>query len=160
MNSIRRLNLAVGICTKWLIVILSLVLTYDVIMRYLFNAPAIWTYDLAYMLGGAFFILGMGYTLMRDEHIRVDIFYAKWSRRTQGIIDVVLTLVLFLPTFTVGLYHMIPYVYRSWLTHERSVESFWRPPIYPIKTVLLFGVVLLFLQGIVLLVDSIRKIRS
>jgi TRAP-type mannitol/chloroaromatic compound transport system permease small subunit len=100
------------------------------------------------MLGGAFFALGMGYTLLKNEHVRVDIFYNKFSKRTQATVDVVLTLCLFLPCFGLLLYHLVPYVYDSWATSEKSLESFWRPPIYPFKTVLLISIILLLLQGL------------
>ncbi len=141
-------NRRVGNAVKWLILILTAVMVYDVIMRYLFNAPTVWGFDVSYMLGGTFFILGMGYTLLRDKHVRVDVFSARFSARTKAWIEVILGLLLFFPAFGLLLYQLVPYVLRSWLDQEKSLESFWRPPIYPFKTMLLIGVALLLLQGL------------
>jgi len=158
LHGIDRLNIWVGGLSKWLIVVIAVIMTYDVVMRYAFNAPTIWVFDISYMLGGAFFALGMGYTLLKGSHVRVDVFYSLFSRRTQAIIDVVLTLVFFIPTFALLIHYLVPFVYDSWATWEKSLESFWRPPIYPFKTVFLISVVLLFLQGLAEFVRSIQII--
>src|SRR5690606_191399 len=148
LRGIDRLNILIGEFCKWLIVVVTVIMTYDVVMRYVFNAPTIWVFDISYMLGGAFFALGMGYTLLKGAHVRVDVFYASFSRRGQAIVDVALTLVFFFPTFILLLDYLIPFVYDSWASREKSLESFWRPPIYPFKTVFLISVVLLLLQGL------------
>jgi len=108
------------------------------------------------MLGGSFFTLGMGYTLLKNAHVRIDILSSRFSRRVQAAIDVTISVILFFPSFGLLLYHLIPYVYDSWVTGEKSLESFWRPPIYPFKTVLLISVVLLLLQGIAVLIRNLR----
>ena len=151
-------NQRVGNATKWLVLILTVVMVFDVIMRYFFNAPTVWGFDISYMLGGTFFILGMGYTLLKDKHVRVDVFSAKFSARTRAYIEVILSLLIFFPAFGLLLYQIIPYVLRSWLDQEKSLESFWRPPIYPFKTALLIGVALLLLQGFAVLIRNLRVI--
>jgi len=158
LNWIDSTNQRVGDVTKWLILILTAVMVYDVVMRYLFNAPTIWGFDVSYMLGGTFFILGMGYTLLKDKHVRVDVFSSKFSARTKAYIEVILSLVLFFPAFGLLFYQLIPYVLRSWMDREKSLESFWRPPIYPFKTALVIGVALLLLQGFALLIRNLRII--
>jgi TRAP-type mannitol/chloroaromatic compound transport system permease small subunit len=75
---------------SWLIIPLVFGATYEVIARYVFNRPTIWAYDLSYMLYGAHFMLGAGYTLLKGGHIRTDIFYQNWSPRTQGRVDALL----------------------------------------------------------------------
>ena len=75
--------------------VLSLV--YEVVARYFFNAPTIWAYDMTFMLYGSFFMLGAAYTLQRSGHIRTDVFYARWSPRTQARVDLACYLVLFFP---------------------------------------------------------------
>jgi len=150
----------VGRGIKWLILILTVVMVLDVIMRYLFNAPTVWGFDVSYMLGGTFFILGMGYTLLKDKHVRVDVFSAKFSARTKAYIEVILSTLIFFPAFGLLFYQLLPYVYRSWVDQEKSLESFWRPPIYPFKTALLIGVALLLLQGFALLIRNLRVISK
>jgi len=158
LNWIDSTNQRVGNATKWLILILTVVMVFDVIMRYLFNAPTVWGFDISYMLGGTFFILGMGYTLLKDKHVRVDVFFAKLSARTKAYIEVILGAVLFFPAFGLLFYQLFPYVLQSWKDQEKSLESFWRPPIYPFKTVLLFGVALLLLQGFAVFIRNLRII--
>ena len=70
-------------------------LTYEVVARYLFNAPTVWAYDMTFMLYGTFFMLGSAYTLMRKGHIRTDTFYGNWSPRVQGAVDAVCYAILF-----------------------------------------------------------------
>ncbi len=160
LNWIDSTNQRVGNITKWLILILTVVMVYDVFMRYLFNAPTVWGFDISYMLGGTFFILGMGYTLLKDKHVRVDVFSARFSARTKAYIEVILSLVLFFPAFGLLFYQLVPYVLRSWMDQEKSLESFWRPPIYPFKTALLLGVALLLLQGFALFIRNLRIISK
>jgi len=159
LDGIDRLNAKVGAFSKWLIVILTLILVYEVILRYIFNAPTIWAFDFSYMVGGSFFTLGMGYTLLKNAHVRIDIVSSKFSKRVQATIDIIISLILFFPSFGLLFYHLIPYVYDSWATGEKSLESFWRPPIYPFKTVLLISVVFLLLQGIAVFIRNLRVLR-
>jgi TRAP-type mannitol/chloroaromatic compound transport system permease small subunit len=153
-------NERVGRAVKWLILVLTAVMVFDVIMRYVFNAPTVWGFDISYMLGGTFFILGMGYTLLKDKHVRVDVISAHFSARTRAWVEVVLSLLLFFPAFGLLFYQLVPWVWRSWMEQEKSLESFWRPPIYPFKTALLAGVVLLLLQGFAGFVRSLRVVAG
>lgn len=148
----------VGNSAAWLVAVLTVVLSYEVVMRYIFGAPTAWAYDISYMLGGTFFMLGAGYTLMKQKHVRVDVIYNRFSARTQAIIDAVLTLCFFFPVWLGVLWRLFPYVAKSWQTGERSLESFWRPPIYPFKTVMLIGISLLLIAGIAEFVRTLRVV--
>jgi TRAP-type mannitol/chloroaromatic compound transport system permease small subunit len=132
----------------WLAVPLTLALTYEVIARYVFNAPTVWAFDVSYMLYGAHFMLGAGYTLLKKGHIRTDIFYADWTPRRQGQVDAACYLLLFFPG-------MIFFFLASWdnalhsvLIGELSDQSPWRPPIYPFKMVIPVTALLLLIQGL------------
>lgn len=155
LKGIDNLSEASGKGVSWLILILTFAMGYEVVARYLFNAPTKWAYDISYMLGGTFFFIGVAYTLRVGGHVRIDIFYSRFSPRVQAIIDVIFMLIFFFPLWSMLLYRLIPYVYNSWKIGERTLESFWRPPIYPFKTVVLVGVLLLLLQG---LAEFIRKL--
>src|SRR5210317_990404 len=72
-------------------------LVYEVIARYFFNSPTIWANDVATILYGSFFMLGSAYALQRQQHIRTDWLYEKWSTRTKGIVDSVLYITCFFP---------------------------------------------------------------
>lgn len=154
------INSAVASIIKWLVLILALMNFYEVIMRYAFNRPSIWAYDLSYMIGGSFFVLGMAYALLTHAHVRVDVLYIRWSKKTQALIDIALSLLLFFPAFGVLLYKLIPWVIRSWERQEKASGSFWLPPIYPLKTIILIAVALLILQGVSELCKDIKKLLA
>jgi len=145
---IDRISLWSGKATAWLIFPLVLGLTYEVISRYVFKAPTIWAYDVAYMLYGSLFMLGAAFTLYQKGHIRTDIFYDRWSFKRQGRVDAFLYLFFFFPGmiffFIAGLDEAI----HSWSLLERSEVGAWRPPIYPFKTVIPLTALLLLIQGV------------
>jgi len=132
----------------WLIVPLVVGTTYEVIVRYVFNAPTIWAYDLSYMLYGSHFMLGAGYTLLKGGHIRTDIFYANWSPRTRAWVDALLYLFLFFPGMIFFFWMGSQEALHSWQIGERSDASPWRPIVYPLKTALPLGALLILVQGI------------
>ena len=134
--------------TAWLVFILTLMTGYEIVMRYVFSAPTKWAFDLSYMLGGAFFVLGQGYTLLQNKHVRIDIFYSRLSLRGKAIVDSVFYLIFFFPLWIVLLYLLIPYVYESWTMGERSMQGYWMPILYPFKTVMPVAVFILLLQAI------------
>ena len=76
-----------GKLVAWLILPLVAAVTYEVLARYLFHAPTIWSYDLTYMLYGTLFMLGTAYALRRGAHIRTDMFWENYSVRTKGLVD-------------------------------------------------------------------------
>lgn len=147
-SGIDLINIWIGRLTSWLVLILALLNFYEVFMRYAFNRPSIWAYDLSYMIGGTFFTLGMGYTLLKKKHVRVDVFYNNFKKRKKAITDICLTVLVFFPTFTLLLIKLIPWVQTSWERKEKATGSYWLPPIYPFKTIMLVAVILLILQVI------------
>ncbi|MGQ0607024.1 MAG: TRAP transporter small permease subunit [Chloroflexota bacterium] len=132
----------------WIIVPLMLGTTYEVLARYVFNAPTIWAYDLSYMLYGGHFMLGAGYTLLRGGHIRTDIFYQNWSPRTRATVDALLYLLFFFPGMAFYFWMGTQEAVQSWSIGERSDASPWRPLISPLKTAMPAGALLLIFQGI------------
>ena len=137
-----------GRITAWLIIPMVLGLSYEVVARYVFNAPTLWAYDMTFMLYGSFFMLGAAYTLQRKGHIRTDSLYADWSPRRQGWVDVVCYLVMFIPFVTVFLWTGWGYFEKSFTTGERFVSSPWMPVAWPFKAVMPLTGLLLALQGI------------
>lgn len=137
-----------GKATAWLIFPLIFGLTYEVISRYIFHAPTIWAYDLAYMLYGSMFMLGAAFTLYKKGHIRTDIFYDKWSSRKQGRVDAFLYLFFFFPGMIFFLIAGLDEAIHSWSLWEKSEYGAWRPPIFPFKTVIPLTAFLLLVQGV------------
>jgi TRAP-type mannitol/chloroaromatic compound transport system permease small subunit len=137
-----------GKAVSWLVLVFTLVLGYEIVLRYVFNAPTKWAFDISYMLGGTYFWLGAGYTMLKKKHVRIDIFYRKFSSQKKALADIFFSLIFFFPLWGILLYKLIPYVYLSWVTNERSMQGYWMPILYPFKTVMPLGVLLLLLQGV------------
>ena len=136
-----------GNLVGWLIIPLVFGLTYEVIARYVFHAPTIWAFDMTYMLYASLGMLGAGYTLYKDGHIRTDILYDRWSPRRQGWVDMISYALLFFPGMVFFFLAGLDAAIRSWALLETSDASPWRPPLYPLKTVIPVCALLLLIQG-------------
>src|SRR5881397_960109 len=101
VNIIDKFTDTTGTWVAWLNVPLVVAVAFEVISRYLFGAPTIWSFDVTYMLYGTIFMLGAAYALHKGAHIRTDFFFEKWSIRTQGVIDSVAYIVFFFPSIFV-----------------------------------------------------------
>ncbi len=130
-------------------------LTYEVIVRYAFNAPTIWAYDISYMVYGSHFMLGATYCLYKGGHIRTDVFYEKFSVRWQGRVDAILYLFFFFPGMIYFFLAGWEEALHSWEILEESLMSPWRPALYPFKTVIPIAALLIMIQGVSELLKSI-----
>src|SRR6476469_4951403 len=83
IRSLDSISIVSGKAVAWLIIPMVGSLVYEVVARYLFNAPTEWAYDMTFMLYGTFFMLGAAYTLQKKGHIRTDSFYSAWSVKRQ-----------------------------------------------------------------------------
>ena len=133
---------------RWLIVVAILVIVIEVFMRYALNSPTLWAYEVSMMTGAALYAFGYSYAEKLKAHVRVDVFYHKYSPRKKAITDAVLGVAFFLPVIAVTLIGSWAWVLKSWSIGEKSVESFWYPPLSPLRTVIFIGWTLLILQGL------------
>ena len=78
----------------WLIMLMTIGVTYEVIVRYIFNAPTSWSLDVSFIMYGTLFMMGGAYTLSRGGHVRGDFLYRMWPVRVQASVDLVLCLSL------------------------------------------------------------------
>ncbi len=159
IRNIERLSKWSGLSVAWLAVPLVVVMVYEIIFRKFFQ-PTIWAFDLAYMFYGTHFMLAAAYCLYKGKHIRTDVWYGKWSPRTQGLVDSILYLFLFLPGMVFFLWLSFDYFYEAFGVRERSTWSSWRVIIYPFYGIIPLSVLLLILQGIAELLKSIRRARG
>ena len=142
----------------WLMIPLILTVVYEVIVRYVFNAPTIWHFEVSRMMAGVVFFFTSAWIMVRRGHIRVDLFYAKFSPRGQAILDAVLTLILVFPLWAVAIPYFIEWAADSWRIHEVSSESAWRVAMYPIKTVGPIAIILLVLAVLAAFIRDIKTI--
>ena len=138
-----------GRLVSWATLILLLLTLAVVILRYVFDTGATALQDTALYLHGAVFTLGAGYTLKHDAHVRVDIFYRRFSVKGRHWVDFLGTLLLLMPvTLFIGIW-CFEYVATSWRIGETSVEAGGLPLVYLQKSLLLVLVVSLVLQALV-----------
>ena len=144
-----------GWLAGWLIVPMTIGVAYEVAARYVFNAPTRWAYDLTYILYGAQFMLAASYTLLRGGHIRTDVFYERWSPRTQAIVDAVCYVFFFFPGLLFVLHAGTVEAAQAWTIGERA----GRFPMYAFKAVIPITAALLILQGLSELLKCLRAVR-
>ena len=153
------LSLWVGKAFAWLILVLTLGVSYEVFVRYVLGAPTTWAFDISYITYGAMFLMAGAYTLSRNGHVRGDVIYRFWRPRVQASVDLVLYIVFFLPA-------VAAFLYSGWLYAEMSIRfrevSIFSPagvPVFPLKTLIPITGFLLFLQGIAEVIRCIICIR-
>jgi TRAP-type mannitol/chloroaromatic compound transport system permease small subunit len=142
-----RLSKAVGQAFAWCIVVLTLGTVYEVFVRYVLGDPTSWAFDLSYLMYGALFYMAGAYTLARGGHVRADMFYRKWSTRTQAVVELVLYVLFFFPGILALVYAGSGYGLESLRLREVSVNSPAGMPIWPLKMMIPVGAALLALQG-------------
>jgi TRAP-type mannitol/chloroaromatic compound transport system permease small subunit len=142
------LSLWVGKAFAWLILILTLGVSYEVFVRYVLRAPTSWAFDFSYIMYGALFLMAGAYTLSRNGHVRADVLYRLWKPRTQASVDLVLYILFFLPTVAAFIYAGWNYAQMSIRFREVSIFSPAGVPVFPLKTLVPITGVLLLLQGI------------
>ncbi|WP_299359752.1 TRAP transporter small permease subunit [uncultured Paracoccus sp.] len=144
----------------WLVLLMTLGMSYEVIVRYLFNSPTPWAYELSFIMYGSLFMVGGAYTLSRGGHVRGDFIYRMWPVRVQGTIDLVLYVIFFFPGITALIFAGWKYAARSVGYGEVSASSPAGIPIYQFKSILVLAGILLFIQGIAQVFRSIIAIRT
>lgn len=148
------LNEQVGRAISWLNLSLVLLVCFDVITRYLFNQTAAWINELEWHMFALVFLLGAGYALKHDRHVRVDLFYANFSRKDQALVNLVGSLLFLIPWSAIICYFAIGFSFDSWQTAETSPDPGGLPMRYLIKFALVIGMFLLFLQGVSISLQS------
>jgi TRAP-type mannitol/chloroaromatic compound transport system permease small subunit len=137
-----------------------LVVTMDVILRYVFNMSSVFTQELEWHIFGFLFLIGAGYTLLHDDHVRVDIFYQRLTPKNQAWINLLGTLFFLLPGCYLVIKTSLPFVANSWAVYEGSPDPGGIPARYILKAAIPFGFSLVALQGISLGLKSLLTIMG
>jgi len=148
VRKIDRLNELVGRGVAWLTLAMVLVTFLVVILRYVFSFGWVWMQESYVWLHGIVFMLGAGYTLLHNGHVRVDIFYRPASERHKAWVDLFGVCVLLLPLLVVTLIFSWEYVIKSWEGLEESREAGGLPGLYLLKSVIWCFCVLVALQAL------------
>lgn len=160
LRLIERISGLSGKTTAWLVLPLIAATVYDVVARYVFNAPTEWAFEIAYMAMGAHALLGMAFTLREGGHIRIDAFSQKFSQGVKAIIDLVGYAVFVLPCLLWITWSLWDYWVKALHTNELSGQSAWNPIIWPFKLVFFVAFVLLVLQIVAEVIKAIQYLSG
>jgi TRAP-type mannitol/chloroaromatic compound transport system permease small subunit len=155
-----RLSTWVGQLFSWLIVALTLLISWEVFSRYALDAPHAWAFDAMIMLYGTLFMMAGAYTLSKNGHVRGDVLYGFFRPRTQATIDLALYILFFIPGVVALAYAGYDYASQSWAINEHSNITAEGPPIYPFKTIIPIAGAILLLQGIVEIVRCVICLKQ
>jgi TRAP-type mannitol/chloroaromatic compound transport system permease small subunit len=150
----------VGHAFSWLIVGLTLLVTWEVFSRYALGNPHAWAFDAMAMLYGTMFMMAGAYTLAKNGHVRGDVLYGYFRPRTQATIDLMLFIVFFIPGVIALTYAGYYYAADSWRIDEHSNVTAGGPPVYPFKTVIPLAGAILLAQGIVEIVRCLICLKQ
>ena len=147
--SVDKFSTFVGQAFSWLIVSLTLLISWEVFSRYVMEHPHAWAFDVMIMMYGTLFMMAGAYTLSKNGHVRGDVLYGFFPPRLQAALDLILYVLFFIPSVVALVWAGYRYAGESWAINEHSNITADGPPIYPFKTVIPIAGAVLLLQGVV-----------
>lgn len=157
---IDRVNAFVGRGVSWLSLLLVLVIVLDVFLRYVFNWSSPASFELEWHLFALIFLLSAGWTLQQDSHVRVDVFYNRFSKKQKAWVNLIGSVFLLLPMSITIMAESIPFVVNSFAVQETSGDPGGLPARYVIKAAIPAGFFFLALQAISASLTSILQITG
>lgn len=130
----------------YLLIAMSFILIYEIIARAIFNSPTIWAFETSAFIFGSHFILAAAYTLKAGGHVSVDIFTVRMSDKAKKYLTLMASLII-LFVATIIIIRGIPFAVHATITKEGS-NTYWNPPLYPIRWAMVIGYILLALEGL------------
>lgn len=155
VRGISAINWLVGQVLSWLALACVLVCFTVVVQRYFFQTSVLWVQDLYVWISGAMFTGVAGFALLRQDHVRVDIFYRPASIRRKAIADLIGVVLFLIPFVIVVWLYAFPAVRRSWGFYEASSNIGGMPGLFVLKSFILVFAVLVGLQGLAMAGRSI-----
>src|SRR3546814_90549 len=150
LNPVCKFADGVSFCASQLanvsVLVLTVAMVYEVFARYVFDAPTVWSFDIAYMSNGALFMLGVAWVLKEDAHIRIDVLSKKLPPKLAGAIETVVFLVILAPSFAMLSSVAVEHTWRAWLENEVETVSPWAPLMWPFYLLIAIGLIALTLQ--------------
>ena len=163
MNAIAKaidaLNEGFGRLIAPLIAIITLIVLYDIALRFVFGRPSDWAFDVTKMLFGAHFMLMAAYGLRHHAHVEVDVLKRLLSRRKQAALEILGYLIFFVPFIWMLLTFGWSFFLRSFSRGE-TTYGMVSIPVYPVKGVIVFAAVLILLQAIAIVIRAIQQLRE
>lgn len=155
IRGISAVNWLIGNVFSWLSLAIVVVCFTVVVQRYVFSVSFVWMQDLYVWLNGAMFTAVAGFALLRNDHVRVDIYYRPARMRTKAAVDLAGVFLFLLPFAWVVWTYGWTFVARSWRIGENSANAGGMPGLYVLKTFILAFAVLIALQGVAMALRSV-----
>lgn len=155
-----KISMWFGKAFAWLIMLMTLAVSYEVFVRYVLGSPTPWAFDVTYMMYGSLFMMAGAYALSRNAHVRADFLYRLWPVKVQATVELILYFLFFFPGVLALIFAGWKYAGKSWRYMEVSQFSPANIPIFQFKTVIVAAGALLLLQGMAQVCRCIVAIRT
>jgi len=149
INKVESVSVLAGYAAATLVPTLAVLITYEVISRYAFNAPTSWAFEVSYMLMGITLMLGLAWCTLARKHIRVDFLYDNLAPKGKATVDLLGYVFLLIPILVWISWALFVYFMEAYKVNEVSGESAWNPIIWPFKFSFAFGFFLFTMQIVV-----------
>lgn len=151
-------NRRVGRMVMYMIFVMIGVLLYSSISRSVFGVPLNWVVEISQFMLAAYYLLGGAYALQMGDHVRMDLFYDGWSPRGKAAIDAftILFMLFYLVMLFLGGLSSTQYA----VEYGQKNYTAWAPPLWPIKAIMTFGILLMLLQAVSALLRDVATLRG
>ena len=150
------ISLKTGRATMYLVFVMMFILILSFVTRNIINIPLIWIIEMAQFVMTGYYLLGGGYSMLTDDHVRMDLIYSKLNDKTKALLDS-LTSVFLIFYLVVLFYGSISSLTYTIETNQRLFTA-WAPYVWPIKSVMTFGILLMLLQSIAIFFKDLAKV--
>ncbi len=156
VNTIDYISLKTGRATMYLVFVMMFILILSFVTRNIINIPLIWIIEMAQFVMTGYYLLGGGYSMLTDDHVRMDLIYSKLKDKTKALLDSLTSvfLVFYLAVLLIGSISSLNYTIE---TNQRLFTA-WAPYVWPIKSIMTFGILLMLLQSIAIFFKDIAKV--
>ena len=158
INLIDYISLKTGRATMYLVFVMMFILILSFVTRNIINIPLIWIIEMAQFVMTGYYLLGGGYSMLTDDHVRMDLIYSKLKDKTKALLDSLTSvfLIFYLVVLLIGSISSLTYTLE---TNQRLFTA-WAPYVWPIKSIMTFGILLMLLQSIAIFFKDIAKVLN
>ena len=156
INLIDYISLKTGRATMYLVFVMMFILILSFVTRNIINIPLIWIIEMAQFVMTGYYLLGGGYSMLTDDHVRMDLIYSKLKDKTKALLDSLTSvfLIFYLVVLLIGSISSLTYTLE---TNQRLFTA-WAPYVWPIKSIMTFGILLMLLQSIAIFFKDLAKV--
>ncbi len=158
VNIIDYISFKTGRATMYLVFVMMFILILSFVTRNIINIPLIWIIEMAQFVMTGYYLLGGGYSMLTDDHVRMDLIYSKLKDKTKALLDSLTSvfLIFYLVVLLIGSISSLTYTIE---TNQRLFTA-WAPYVWPIKSIMTFGILLMLLQSIAIFFKDLAKVLN